>query len=189
LHDFLHGRGPGGRLFGNGGRLLGAGGVLLDHPVDLVNGAIDLFKSLGLLTGGSRCPVDNGNEIIGIVAVFVKFGRAGLYQFASLGNGAGGSLNERGCIFCRLGRLYCEVSDLAGNDGEAGTYFTRTGSLPLSLAQTWPHVSIARDRFFCNKPKSSLQNGVSRARAGLIAVTLTMDLPVLNATTVVTNTF
>jgi hypothetical protein len=36
-----------------------------------------------------------------------------------------------------------------------------------SLAQTWSPVSIARDRFLSNKPKSSLQNGVSRARAGL----------------------
>jgi len=36
-----------------------------------------------------------------------------------------------------------------------------------SLAQTWSPVSIARDHFLSNKPKSSIQNRVSRARAGL----------------------
>jgi len=35
-----------------------------------------------------------------------------------------------------------------------------------SLAQTWHPVLIAKDRSLSNKPKSSLQNGVSSARAG-----------------------
>jgi len=37
----------------------------------------------------------------------------------------------------------------------------------LSLAQTSHYVSIVRDSFLSNKPKSFLQNGVSRARLGL----------------------
>jgi len=37
------------------------------------------------------------------------------------------------------------------------------------LAQTWHPLLIAKDRSLSNKPKSSLQNGVSRARAGWLA--------------------
>ena len=36
-----------------------------------------------------------------------------------------------------------------------------------SLAQTWIPVSIAGNHFLSNKLKSSLHNGVSRARAGM----------------------
>jgi hypothetical protein len=36
-----------------------------------------------------------------------------------------------------------------------------------SLAQTWIPESIAREHFLSNKLKSSLQNGISRTRAGL----------------------